>query len=208
MKNDSRPTNKIRNICVYCGSGPGNDPAYIKAAREFGEILAKNGIGLVYGGGNVGLMGEIAHAVLAEGGKVTGIIPDFLVAREHAKGNVDHLIVTRDMHERKRKMFEHADAFVALPGGIGTLEEIVEQMTWAQLGRHKKPILLANIHGFWNPLRALIDHMKRINFIREDLNFDLLVADRVADILPMLHEAVAPVEEHEKQMKTVQPEHL
>jgi uncharacterized protein (TIGR00730 family) len=208
MTSDSPVANKIRKICVYCGSGPGNDPAYVKAAREFGEVLAKNRIGLVYGGGNVGLMGEIAHAVLAEGGKVTGIIPDFLVAREHAKGNVDHLIVTRDMHERKRKMFEHADAFVALPGGIGTLEEIVEQMTWAQLGRHKKPILLANINGFWDPLSALIDHMKRINFIREDLNFDLLVADRVADILPMLHHAIEPVEEHEKEMKAAQPEHL
>jgi uncharacterized protein (TIGR00730 family) len=193
---------------VYCGSGPGNDPAYIKAAREFGEILAKAGIGLVYGGGNVGLMGEIAHAVLAEGGKVTGIIPEFLVAREHAKGNIDHLIVTRDMHERKLKMFELADAFVALPGGIGTLEELVEQLTWAQLGRHKKPILVANIKGFWEPLCGLIDHMKRIKFIRDDLNFDLLVADEVADILPLLRQAMAPVEEHEKEMKEAQPYNL
>jgi uncharacterized protein (TIGR00730 family) len=200
--------NKIRKICVYCGSGPGNDPAYIKAAREFGEILARNGIGLVYGGGNVGLMGEIAHAVLAEGGSVIGIIPEFLVAREHAKGNVDHLIVTRDMHERKRKMFELADAFVALPGGVGTLEELVEQLTWAQLGRHKKPILVANIKGFWDPLCALIDHMKRIKFIRDDLNFELLVADKVADILPMLRQAMAPVEEHEKEMKAAQPHNL
>jgi len=208
MKSDSPANNKIRKICVYCGSGPGNDPAYIKAAREFGEILARNGIGLVYGGGNVGLMGEIAHAVLAEGGTVTGIIPEFLVAREHAKGNVDHLIVTRDMHERKRKMFELADAFVALPGGVGTLEELVEQLTWAQLGRHKKPILVANIKGFWNPLCALIDHMKRIQFIRDDLNFELLVADEVADILPMLQQAMAPVEEHEKEMKAAQPHNL
>jgi uncharacterized protein (TIGR00730 family) len=208
MKSDSPANNKIRKICVYCGSGPGNDPAYIKAAREFGKILAKNGIGLVYGGGNVGLMGEIAHAVLAEGGTVTGIIPEFLVAREHAKGNVDHLIVTRDMHERKRKMFELADAFVALPGGVGTLEELVEQLTWAQLGRHKKPILVANIKGFWNPLCALIDHMKRIQFIRDDLNFELLVADEVADILPMLQQAMAPVEEHEKEMKAAQPHNL
>jgi uncharacterized protein (TIGR00730 family) len=208
MKIDSRPTEKIRKICVYCGSGPGNDPAYVKAAREFGEVLADNGIGLVYGGGNVGLMGEIAHAVLAEGGQVTGIIPDFLVAREHAKGNIDHLIVTRDMHERKRKMFELADAFVALPGGVGTLEELVEQLTWAQLGRHKKPILVANIKGFWDPLCALIDHMKRIEFIRDDLNFELLVADEVAGILPMLQQAMAPVEEHEKEMKAAQPHNL
>jgi uncharacterized protein (TIGR00730 family) len=208
MKSDSPANNKIRKICVYCGSGPGNDPAYIKAAREFGKILAKNGIGLVYGGGNVGLMGEIAHAVLAEGGTVTGIIPEFLVAREHAKGNVDHLIVTRDMHERKRKMFELADAFVALPGGVGTLEELVEQLTWAQLGRHKKPILVANIKGFWDPLCALIDHMKRIKFIRDDLNFELLVADEVANILPMLQQAMAPIEEHDKEMKAAQPHNL
>jgi uncharacterized protein (TIGR00730 family) len=208
MKSDPPANNKIRKICVYCGSGPGNDPAYIKAAREFGEILARNGIGLVYGGGNVGLMGEIAHAVLAEGGTVTGIIPEFLVAREHAKGNVDHLIVTRDMHERKRKMFELADAFVALPGGVGTLEELVEQLTWAQLGRHKKPILVANIKGFWDPLCALIDHMKRIKFIRDDLNFELLVADEVANFLPMLQQAMAPIEEHDKEMKAAQPHNL
>lgn len=208
MKSDSPATNKIRKICVYCGSGPGDDPVYIKAARELGAIFAKEQIELVYGGGNVGLMGEIAHAVLAGGGKVTGIIPEFLVARERATGNIDHLIVTRDMHERKRKMFELADAFVALPGGIGTLEELVEQLTWAQLGQHKKPILVANIKDFWEPLSALIDHMKRVKFIRDDLNFDLLVADRVEDILPMLRHAMAPVEEHEKEMKAAQPHHL
>jgi uncharacterized protein (TIGR00730 family) len=127
---------KIRKICVYCGSSPGTDPAYVQAARAFGEILAKNGIGLVYGGGTVGIMGELAKAVAKHGGAVNGIIPDFLVAREHAVKSTQGLIVTRDMHERKRRMFEMADAFVALPGGVGTLEEIVEQMTWAQLGRH------------------------------------------------------------------------
>jgi uncharacterized protein (TIGR00730 family) len=206
--NDSTTINKIRKICVYCGSGPGNDPAFVKAARELGEVLAANNIGLVYGGGNVGLMGEIAHSVLINGGKVTGIIPDFLVQREHAKGNIDNLIVTRDMHERKQKMFEHADAFVALPGGIGTLEELVEQLTWVQLGRHKKPVLLANIKNFWEPLCALIDHMKRLKFIRDDLSFDLLVADRIGDILPTLRKALAPVEEHEKEMKAAQPQHF
>jgi uncharacterized protein (TIGR00730 family) len=208
MSDDSTAIDKIRKICVYCGSGPGNDPAFAEAAREFGEALAKNGIGLVFGGGQVGLMGEIAHAVLANGGDVTGIIPDFLVQREHAKRDVDNLIVTRDMHERKRKMFEHADAFVALPGGIGTLEELVEQLTWAQLGRHKKPVLLANIKGFWEPLCALVDHMKRLQFIRDDLNFDLLVADRVRDILPMLTKAIAPVSEADKELKTAQPHEL
>jgi uncharacterized protein (TIGR00730 family) len=200
--------NKIKKICVYCGSGPGTNPAFIRAAREFGETLARNGIGLVFGGGSVGMMGEIARAVLDNGGDVTGIIPDFLVRREHAKRDVDNLIVTRDMHERKRKMFEMADAFVALPGGIGTLEELVEQLTWVQLGRHKKPVLLANVEGFWEPLCALIDHMKQLEFIRDDLNFDLLVADQVKDILPMLQKAIAPVTEPEKKLTGAQADQL
>ena len=199
---------KIRKICVYCGSGPGNDPAFVEAARAFGELLAKNGIGLVFGGGAVGIMGELAQAVLRHGGEVTGIIPDFLVAREHAMKDTQGLIVTRDMHERKRKMFEMADAFVALPGGVGTLEEIVEQMTWAQLGRHKKPILLANIKGFWQPLCALLDHMKTLEFIRGDLNFDLLVADRVEDILPMLQKAADAAPGAGKTMTAAEVERL
>jgi hypothetical protein len=187
--NERENPGKIRKICVYCGSGPGTDPAFAQAARDFGTILAKNGIGLVFGGGTVGIMGELAEAMLHRGGEVTGIIPEFLVAREHAIKGAHELILTHDMHERKRKMFEMADAFVALPGGVGTLEEIVEQMTWAQLGRHKKPILLANIEGFWEPLCALLDHMKTLQFIRGDLNFDLLVAGKVEDILPMLRKA-------------------
>ena len=158
--NRNEKVSKIRTICVYCGSGPGTDPAFVEAARAFGTALADNRVHLVFGGGAVGIMGTIAKAVLDRGGTVTGIIPEFLVAREHALRGADNLIVTRDMHERKRKMFEMADAFVALPGGIGTLEEVVEQITWVQLGRHRKPILLANIKGFWNPLCALIDHMK------------------------------------------------
>ena len=201
-------TTKIKKICVYCGSGPGTDPAFVEAARAFGAILAKNGIGLVYGGGHVGMMGELAEAVLARGGEVTGIIPDFLVAREHAVKGSHGLIVTRDMHERKRKMFELADAFVALPGGVGTLEEIVEQMTWAQLGRHKKPILLANIAGFWQPLCALLDHMKALEFIRGDLNFDLLVADKVEDILPMLQQAAQTLPDAAKEMTAADADRL
>jgi uncharacterized protein (TIGR00730 family) len=201
--NRSEKISKIRTICVYCGSSPGTDPAFVEAARAFGAILASNGIRLVFGGGAVGIMGAVAKSVLDHGGKVTGIIPEFLVAREHAMRGADNLIVTRDMHERKRKMFEMADAFVALPGGIGTLEEVVEQITWVQLGRHRKPILLANIEGFWNPLCALIDHMKALEFIRGDLNFDLLVADNVVDILPMLQKAAAAVPEEEKEMPAV-----
>jgi uncharacterized protein (TIGR00730 family) len=201
--NRSEKSSKIRKICVYCGSGPGTDPAFVESARAFGAILAKNDVGLIFGGGSIGMMGAIAKSVLDHGGKVAGIIPEFLVAREHAMRGADNLIVTRDMHERKRKMFEMADAFVAMPGGIGTLEEVVEQMTWVQLGRHRKPILLANIKGFWNPLCALIDHMRKLEFIRGDLNFDLLVADNVDDILPFLQKAAATVPEAEKEMPAV-----
>ena len=198
--NERENPSKIRRICVYCGSSPGTDPAYVTAARAFGAILAKNGIGLVYGGGAVGMMGELAHAVLDQGGEVTGIIPDFLVAREHAIKGAHGLIVTRDLHERKRKMFELADAFVALPGGVGTLEELVEQLTWVQLGRHRKPVLIANIAKFWDPLCALLDHMRKLEFIRSDLGFDLLVADKVNDILPMLQKAADAVPEAAKEM--------
>jgi uncharacterized protein (TIGR00730 family) len=199
---------KIRKICVYCGSSPGTDPAFVQAARDFGKILAANGIGLVFGGGAVGMMGELAGAVAKHGGQVNGIIPEFLMAREHALKTTQGLIVTHDMHERKRKMFELADAFVALPGGVGTLEEIVEQMTWAQLGRHKKPILLANIKGFWQPLCALLDHMKALEFIRGDLSFDLLVADQVEDILPMLQAAAEALPEAAKKMTAADAERL
>jgi len=190
----------LKRICVYCGSGPGSDPAFAAAARAFGAILADNGIGLIYGGGSVGLMGELADAVLDRRGEVIGIIPTFLKNREHAnpRGKV---IVTRDMHERKQRMFDEADAFVALPGGVGTLEEVVEQMTWAQLGRHQKPILLANIQKFWDPLCALLDHMEELQFIRPGLAVDYLVAEEVDDILPMLKKAVERVAEEDKAMQ-------
>lgn len=181
---------QIRSICVYCGSGPGADPAFVAGARVFGKILAQNKIRLVYGGGAIGLMGEIADSVLDHGGEVTGIIPEFLKEREIALKRVQELVVTPNLHQRKQIMFERADAFVALPGGIGTLEELVEQLTWAQLGRHKKPILIANINGFWNPLRALLDHMTDLKFIRPGLSVRYFVVDRVEDILPKLTEAV------------------
>lgn len=199
---------KIRKICVYCGSGPGTDPAFVKAAHAFGKILAENNIGLVYGGGSVGIMGELATTTLANDGNVTGIIPEFLVAREHALREVDQLIVTRDLHERKLKMFEMADAFVALPGGIGTLEELVEQLTWAQLGRHSKPILIANIEGFWEPLCALLEHMRNLEFIRRELSFTLLVANTVEEILPKLRGAVAAVPEAAKKMTAADVEQM
>jgi uncharacterized protein (TIGR00730 family) len=192
---------KIRSICVYCGSGPGTDPAFMEAARRFGAIMANERIGLVYGGGSRGLMGAVATSVLDHDGHVTGIIPEFLQNREQTLRRAQEIIVTPDMHVRKQTMFDRADAFVALPGGIGTLEELVEQLTWAQLGRHKKPILILNIKGFWDPLCALLDHMRRLDFIRSELSVKLLVVDEPEEILPRLRAAAADVTEGEKQGK-------
>jgi len=198
----------IKSICVYCASGPGNDPAFMEAATKFGRILAENGVRLVYGGGSVGLMGALAESVLDHGGMVTGVIPDFLVNREHMLLRVQERLITRDMHERKRVMFERADAFVALPGGVGTLEELVEQLTWAQLGRHKKPILILNVARFWDPLCQLLDQMERLDFIRAGLPVTLLVAERAEEILPKLLEAARSVSEAEKQMTPVAAERM
>src|SRR6201997_1058245 len=170
--------NKIRTVCVYCGSGPGTNPHFIESAKALGRIFAENGIRLVYGGGSLGMMGAVATSALDHGGIVTGIIPDFLTARENALTRVQEMIVTPDMHERKRLMFERSDAFVALPGGIGTLEELIEQLTWQKLGRHSKPILLANIDSFWEPLLSLLSHMRTTEFIRATLPINVLMADR------------------------------
>jgi uncharacterized protein (TIGR00730 family) len=146
------------------------------------------------------MMGAVATSVLDHGGMVTGIIPDFLTRRENALTRVQEMIVTPDMHERKRLMFERSDAFVALPGGIGTLEELVEQLTWQQLGRHSKPVLLANIDGFWEPLFDLLAHMRATQFIRSGLTVDILKADRVEDVLPKLRAAASRVPDRAKQM--------
>jgi len=191
---------KIKTVCVYCGSGPGTNPRFVEAAIGLGKALADDGIRLVYGGGSIGLMGAVATSVLDHGGTVTGIIPDFLTIRENALTRVQEMIVTPDMHERKRLMFERSDAFVALPGGIGTLEELVEQLTWQQLGRHSKPVLLANIDGFWEPLLALFAHMRATEFIRPSLSVDILKAERVEDILPRLRAAAARAPEGTEEM--------
>jgi hypothetical protein len=182
---------KINAICVYCGSSPGTDPAFAAAARGFGKILAENGIRLIYGGGSIGLMGALAGSVIDHGGAATGIIPEFLTAKEQPRRLGQEQIITRDMHERKRTMFDRADAFVALPGGIGTLEELVEQMTWAQLGRHDKPILIADIKGFWRPLLSLLAHMRENGFVREGLEVRYLVAERIEDSIDMIVAAAA-----------------
>jgi uncharacterized protein (TIGR00730 family) len=178
----------IRSICVFCGSGSGTDPAFAQGALDLGRLMAEAGIGLVYGGGSNGLMGIVARSVLDHGGHVTGIIPDFLKSREMMLEDAQEMIVTRDMHERKMLMFERADAFVALPGGIGTLEELVEQMTWSQLGQHEKPVLLADIRQFWKPLLVLLAHMRELGFIRRELEVRYLVAEKIEDILPMIEQ--------------------
>lgn len=172
-------------LCVYCGSGTGRDPAYMAAARTLGESMAQAGVGLVYGGGGIGLMGEVARTVVAGGAPVTGIIPDFLIQRERMLEDGGHeLIKVEDMHQRKMMMFERASGFVALPGGIGTLEELVEIATWAQLARHNKPIIIANIKDYWRPLLNLIGHMREEKFIREGLEVHFEVVDRAEDIVP------------------------
>ncbi len=175
---------RVESVCVYCGSGNGTSPAYALAARKLGKALAEHNIRLVYGGGSLGLMGEVAKSVLGAGGKVTGIIPEFLGAKEKMLKDVDELIVVDDMHVRKKLMFERSDAFVALPGGIGTLEELVEQLTWSQLGRHTKPIVVANIGGFWQPFLDLLAHMKGETFIRPGLDVHFAVVDNAEKIVP------------------------
>jgi uncharacterized protein (TIGR00730 family) len=192
---DIKVSGGLQNICVYCGSGAGVNPAYAEGARAFGRILAASRIGLVYGGGSLGLMGELARSVLKAGGHVTGVIPGFLSEREQMLIEAQELIVVDDMHQRKQLMFSKSDAFVALPGGLGTLEEFVEQLTWSQLGRHTKPIVLANINGYWEPLLALFKRMDREQFIRPGLELNMLLAHRIEDIVPTIEKALAPYPE-------------
>ena len=193
---------ELRSICVYCGSNTGNDPEFAVAARALGHMMAEAGVRLVYGGGSVGLMGILARTVLAAGGVVTGIIPQFLKDREVMLGEVSDLIITADMHERKRIMFERADSFLALPGGIGTLEEVVEIMTWAQLDQHAKPILIANLTGFWNPLVDLFRQMAKQGFLSKAFlgghaELPVKFVERIEEVIPVLRAAVAGVP-HEK----------
>lgn len=190
----SESKSTIRNICVYCGSQPGRDPSHIQAGRILGKAIADNGLRLVYGGGMRGIMGAVASGVMSNGGAVLGIIPEFLMDKEatrHELTSLTELVVTVDMHQRKHRMFEEADAFVALPGGIGTLEEIVEIMTWAQLGRHGKPMVFANINGFWNPMLELLRHMRDQGFIHTANRVQPLVIDRAEDVIPAIMAAAA-----------------
>ncbi|WP_297797485.1 TIGR00730 family Rossman fold protein [uncultured Marinobacter sp.] len=161
-------------IAVYCGSRSGNDPVYADRVRELGAFFGSHGADIVFGGGHVGLMGIVADSVLASGGKVYGVIPEHLRARELAHGSLTELHVVKDMHERKAKMAELADGFVALPGGIGTLEEIFEAWTWGQLGFHQKPCALFNVNGFYDPLLTMVSAMERAGFLKQEY-IDMLI---------------------------------
>jgi len=197
MQRLTKTNRHVKKICVYCGSGTGHNPVFAEAARTLGRTMAEANIGLVYGGGSLGLMGEIARSVLKHDGHVTGIIPEFLGNREKMLRDVQDLIVTRSMHERKQIMFEKSDAFVALPGGVGTLEELVEQLTWSQLGQHAKPVVLGDIDGFWEPLLSLVDHMRNEAFVRPGLEVRMTPVKRAEDIIPMVIELAARAEEIE-----------
>ena len=177
---------KIKSLCVYCGSRPGRNARFKKIAQNFGDILAQEKIRLVYGGGNVGLMGVLANKVMKQGGQVTGIIPHHLNEEEDGWKEATNFYVVNNMHERKRMMFDHSDAFVTLPGSIGTLDETIEVITWKQLRLHNKPIILVNTDNYWDPLLALIE-----NFIQEEFTttatLDLFhVVKSEEDVIPYL----------------------
>jgi hypothetical protein len=182
------PTNakSMKSLCVYCGSRAGNDPAFLKAAQFIGREAARRDWRIVYGGGKLGLMGATAGAARDAGGKVFGIIPDFLVDMEGVLEGVDHVIV-KTMHERKIRMFDDADAVLTLPGGIGTLEELIEVLSWARLALHRKPMIVLNINGFWEPLRTLLTHIVNEGLAAPELLGDLIFVDRPEDVFPVLH---------------------
>jgi uncharacterized protein (TIGR00730 family) len=176
----------MRRVCVFCGSSAGTRPEYADAARRLGASLVRRGLGLVYGGGHVGLMGVIADAVLRGGGEVIGVIPQALVERELAQAGLTRLEVVATMHQRKARMADLANAFAALPGGFGTCDELFEILTWAQLGLHAKPVGLLNVARFFDPLRVWLDHMVREGFLKETHRHLLLEADDAERLLDLL----------------------
>ncbi|PKB86787.1 Rossman fold protein, TIGR00730 family [Ewingella americana] len=181
--------NDLKAVCVYCGSSSGNDEIYVKQAEQLGKILAEAGLKLVFGGGTTGIMGALAYGSLNKGGDVAAIIPDFLTEFETTSEALQifkDLTVIQTMHERKYLMFERSDAFVALPGGIGTLEEVVEIMTWAQLGRHNKPVVLLNTNGYWDHLILLLQHMQQQGFIHSSHLLNPIIVSDVAEIIPAI----------------------
>ncbi|RMD62362.1 MAG: TIGR00730 family Rossman fold protein [Alphaproteobacteria bacterium] len=180
----------IRSLCVYCGSSDAGDPGHRAAAHALGRMAAGRGITIIFGGGHVGLMGALADGALGAGGRVIGIIPEHLMAREVAHAGVSEMIVTDSMHTRKRRMFELSDAFCILPGGMGTLDETFEIITWKQLGLHDKPIILVNLNGFWDPLLAMIEHQAEGGYIRPQHVGLLRVVARIESVFEAL--TVAP----------------
>lgn len=170
-------------MCVFCGSNPGADPAYVEAAVATGHLFAERGIGLVYGGGSVGLMGRVASAAMEAGGEVVGVIPEFLNRVEVAKPDITRLEVTSSMHERKARMAELSDGFLALPGGLGTFEEVFEAMTWTQLGVHDKPVGLVDVAGFWAPAAALLDRAVTDGFLGSGVRSSVVVEPTAAAVL-------------------------
>lgn len=183
---------KFRRVCVFCGSSSGDDPAFVAAARDLGILLARRGIGVVFGGGKVGLMGALADATLAAGGEVMGVIPEKLKAREVAHDGLTELFVVESMHARKAMMAHLSDAFVVLPGGFGTLEETFEVVTWTQLRYHAKPVGLLNVAGYWDPLLAFVDHAVGAGFIHEDHRKILRSASEAEVLLATLEQAELP----------------
>jgi uncharacterized protein (TIGR00730 family) len=182
-------TSKISSgltACVFCGSGLGTRRAFADDARVLGQLLADDDISLVYGGGSVGLMGVVAQSCLERGGRVTGVIPDFLRALERPVLNLTELVITEDMHGRKMNMWRRADGFIVLPGGVGTLEELLEQLTWEQLGQHDKPIILLNTENYWAPLEAVFRQMRETGFLRKNLDIRYYVAPTPADAVSFL----------------------
>ena len=190
------------NICIFCGSSFGNKSAYRQAAESTGKLLAERGIGLVYGGGHVGLMGVVADAVLSGGGQVTGVIPRALAEREVAHNGLTSLIVVETMHERKAEMAKRADGFIALPGGAGTMEEAFEQWTWVQLGVHQKPCGFLNVNGYFDPLRVMIDNMTQEGFLKPEYAEILIFSDEPAQILTAFESYSPPARKWSGKVKT------
>ena len=182
----------VRSLCVFCGSSAGAKPAYRVAAERLGTVLAEQGVRLVYGGGHVGLMGTVADATLAAGGSVIGVIPQHMVDREVAHRGLTELRVVRSMHERKAMMAELSDGFVALPGGLGTLEELFEVWTWGQLGLHHKPYALLDVDGFFQPLLAFLDHQVAERFVRPQHRAMLVVETEPEQLLQRMR-ALEPI---------------
>ena len=185
-------TKKFLSVCVYCGSSKGHSPVYADAAKSLGRALVKQNLSMVYGGGHVGLMGIVADAVLEAGGEVTGVIPKALMDTEVGHDHLTRLLVVKDMHERKALMAEHADGFIAMPGGIGTLEELFETLTWAQLGFHEKPIGLFNVEGFYDPLIEFLHHQTSQGFLRAEHKDLLLVQTEPEALIEQLKNFTMP----------------